>query len=798
MKRSARARGSTGVSLFPFLAVLLCTMGALIVVLVVIARQAQSQAEQQEVVQRERLEQQQREVLAAATQIETQRAAALAQRDELQTVVAARQRELEALSARIATLESELAQLKQQADQVPETADKSSSDEIEGQLAWYRRRIAEVEGEIRAANQKHGNGKTFAILPYGGRNATDRRPIYIECQADRVLLQPGGIELLPPDFIQSRALCPLNAALLATVDHFEQLEPLGRGYAYPMLLVRPDGIESYYKVLEVLHQFRSQYGYEFIEQDWELELPPIDQQLAQKQLEAIQMARRQLMRELQTRPSLVRGKPPSFSLSATGSGLKMVDSGKPGGLDSLPDRYGADPQGNARETGRGGYPDSPLAGSGSGLPGTGGSGLPGGSGGLGLPGEPGSANGSLAGPRYPDPGHFTSTPYSAGDSSGTGYADTGFGNSGLSGTSGHAPQLTGRGGSDQASGFGSGTGYGGQYQPGMTGGGSSAFGQTTGGGGTSGSFAGGGQPAHGGQPGMQPGTGPRSAPLGTSSPADRGYWVTGGERPSTTSMPAGSGYGWGRDESSSGSTNPYANLDLASSQAGGNGGSDPTGTGGGAQGGANDSSSNLAANGGKGTSQGTESSEAGSAAGSANGTSSEGMAAGGGAGGDAGRPGSMSAGAAGGGADASAAPEAGAGMPQLSMQHPPATRSVAATAGSNWALPYSSARSVAVWRDIRVRLEPNRLMLLSETGRVTQLVPLRGPTSDAAYEIRNAVWEDMKHWGIAGYGMHWQPVLHVDVAPEAETRFRDLQVLFENSGFAVRDRNAARPAATQR
>ncbi|MGH7138809.1 MAG: hypothetical protein ACREHD_23935, partial [Pirellulales bacterium] len=42
-RRSASNQQSAGVSLFPFLAVLLCTMGALIVVLVVIARHAQMQ-----------------------------------------------------------------------------------------------------------------------------------------------------------------------------------------------------------------------------------------------------------------------------------------------------------------------------------------------------------------------------------------------------------------------------------------------------------------------------------------------------------------------------------------------------------------------------------------------------------------------------------------------------------------------------------------------------------------------------------------------------------------------------------
>ena len=38
-RRASLNRQAAGVSLFPFLAVLLCTMGALIVVLVVIARQ---------------------------------------------------------------------------------------------------------------------------------------------------------------------------------------------------------------------------------------------------------------------------------------------------------------------------------------------------------------------------------------------------------------------------------------------------------------------------------------------------------------------------------------------------------------------------------------------------------------------------------------------------------------------------------------------------------------------------------------------------------------------------------------
>ena len=44
MKRRGRPNSSPSVALFPFLAVLMCTMGALVLMLVVIARNSQEQA----------------------------------------------------------------------------------------------------------------------------------------------------------------------------------------------------------------------------------------------------------------------------------------------------------------------------------------------------------------------------------------------------------------------------------------------------------------------------------------------------------------------------------------------------------------------------------------------------------------------------------------------------------------------------------------------------------------------------------------------------------------------------------
>ncbi len=40
----------------------------------------------------------------------------------------------------------------------------------------------------------------YSVVPYLGTNGTRRRPIFIECLADRIVLQPEGIELAAEDF----------------------------------------------------------------------------------------------------------------------------------------------------------------------------------------------------------------------------------------------------------------------------------------------------------------------------------------------------------------------------------------------------------------------------------------------------------------------------------------------------------------------------------------------------------------------------------------------------------------------
>jgi len=63
---------------------------------------------------------------------------------------------------------------------------------------------------------------------------------------------------------------------------------------YPLLLVRPSGVMAYYAARESLQSWGSDFGYQFIDEDWTLTFPPADPALAEVEERAIAEARRRL------------------------------------------------------------------------------------------------------------------------------------------------------------------------------------------------------------------------------------------------------------------------------------------------------------------------------------------------------------------------------------------------------------------------------------------------------------------------------------------------------------------------
>jgi hypothetical protein len=291
MSRRASPSAGATVSLFPFLAVLLCTMGALILVLVVIARRAQQQAAEKAREQTAGLQESLEELEWRASVLE-------GSRQQTRAAFERARNELAYLEARIRELGEQLAQRQAAAEELLRSAGRIQHErtQAEAELARLRqeldlaRRRLEEERQAAAARPR-----SFAIVPYQGQHGTRRRPVYFECTGDSVLIQPEGVRFSAEDFQALGPGNPLAAAMRATREYVvtQQGTADDPGFdPYPLLLVRPGGVAAYYVARAALESYGGDFGYELIDADWKLAFPPPDPHLAQVQRLAADEARR--------------------------------------------------------------------------------------------------------------------------------------------------------------------------------------------------------------------------------------------------------------------------------------------------------------------------------------------------------------------------------------------------------------------------------------------------------------------------------------------------------------------------
>jgi hypothetical protein len=195
-------------------------------------------------------------------------------------------------------LEHELAQLHITLQVLQATEQKQTVDQeqAETEVARLKELISETERRLDAMRKAGTGQKSYAIVPYKGANGTFRRPVFVECTADAVTIQPEGIQLTVEDFDGPlRSGNPLAAAIRAAHEELN-----GRAAAagrtdlpdpYPLLIVRPDGAAAYAAAIDAIRSWDSDYGYEFVEADWKLKYPELDPRLAQVMAHAVDEAR---------------------------------------------------------------------------------------------------------------------------------------------------------------------------------------------------------------------------------------------------------------------------------------------------------------------------------------------------------------------------------------------------------------------------------------------------------------------------------------------------------------------------
>ncbi len=341
MKHGVR-RQNLSVALFPFLAVLICTMGALIVLLVLFTHQARVEAKtiaatdvgggaaDAEMAKklRERLE----DASWRREMLEGQRA------EKAQKLAEERAR-LSHLEQHIQELQAKAKELLQRARQIDEgklTQDRQLAAE-RAELARLKDEIARKQHELDEARRKQAaEERWYALIPYDGPNGTRRRPIYIECTDAGIVIQPEGIVFRPDDFNGPMGPGnPLDAALRTIREHLQAVDAK-TGEPYPLLVVRPSGVVAYGAARAALKAWDDEFGYELISDDKRLAFGEPDPALAEALNKTVKMARLRQVALAAAMPRKYNGEEPLTSFdpasvpglsSASGGGL---GSGRPG------------------------------------------------------------------------------------------------------------------------------------------------------------------------------------------------------------------------------------------------------------------------------------------------------------------------------------------------------------------------------------------------------------------------------------------------------------------------------------
>ncbi len=303
-----RPRRRLEVSTFPFLAVLLCAMGSLILLLLILDRRAKAaaRARAQEIVRvalAERGAAERAIAEAAARRAEERAAERERRRTELHDQLARASDEVTAQLKSVEGRKSEAARgvaaqaqrwrellevlgsrREELAKAERETATKRAATTEAGEMSESARKeaarlSAQLRGlevvldELKAARKR--DAQTYSLMPYRSKRGDGRRPLYIECSSEGLIFHPDRKTLSRIATAQE-----VRNEVDARVERQRQAVLAQGGQpekrAYLLMLVRPNGIANYYATLGTLKGKEIDFGYEFIDADWVLDFPEGD------------------------------------------------------------------------------------------------------------------------------------------------------------------------------------------------------------------------------------------------------------------------------------------------------------------------------------------------------------------------------------------------------------------------------------------------------------------------------------------------------------------------------------------
>lgn len=348
IRRKRFRKQPVAMAMLPFLAVLICTMGSLILLLVILVQNARVEADTIKTRREEEQQQETDDERALREQTEDARwrkEILLEARQENTEKLANARLELSHLEDHIRRLQDQWRELTRQVEDLQRLSGDKQEDTsaAEGELRRLEAAIEQAKRELQEAKRAAADRpRSYAIVPTPRRNGTLRRPIYLECTANGVILQPEGIVLGAQDFLPP--LGPgnaLDAALRAAREYLAQHGGVDvHGEPYPLMLVRPDGAVAYAAARDALRSWDDEFGYELLDADMQLVYGEPDPALAEEVRRAVEMARRR--QELLARSAPTRFRRLRRALAGDGDpGQSLLDV-RSGDGDGLGDGSGDD------------------------------------------------------------------------------------------------------------------------------------------------------------------------------------------------------------------------------------------------------------------------------------------------------------------------------------------------------------------------------------------------------------------------------------------------------------------------
>jgi hypothetical protein len=260
------------------------------------------------------------------------------------------------LHAEIAALERAAQGLKDEQAQIQATSQKAASTQTT--LARMTADLESLEqslADLKAARKREQ--QTYSLVPYKGKRGDSRRPLYVECTELGIIFHPDKKLVVDSRTAGYQFREEVEKRVSLQTETIKTTSAKSDQTPYLFVLVRPNGITSYYHFLSSLQGMKLDFGYEFIEPDWILDFTDAEKAAANNSWNT---ASQSIPGSLGPRPDPIRpglGKPivglrPGDTL-ANGSerlNTKVDGAGGEGGPESINGASSSSTPGTAKGT----------------------------------------------------------------------------------------------------------------------------------------------------------------------------------------------------------------------------------------------------------------------------------------------------------------------------------------------------------------------------------------------------------------------------------------------------------------